>query len=75
MFNRTEFVVQMQRAGYNQQSLADAMKLCVSTLNKRMKTGNFSRDEMALLIDILAIESADRFYEIFFAQNLRDTQE
>lgn len=74
MYNQVEFEVQMKRAGYTQASLAKEMGICLSTLNNKAQNGSFKRDEIANLIKILKIDSPDRLYEIFFADNLRSLQ-
>ena len=76
MFNKTEFIVQMKRAGYTQITLAHAMGINSGTLNRKLRTGDFRRNEIALIAELLGINSARRIYEIFFTPDprLRDNQ-
>lgn len=75
MYDKTEFLVQLKRARLTQEELSKKMGIAVSTLNQKIKTGNFKRNEMAELITVLHIDSPARFYEIFFSHNLREMQD
>lgn len=75
VYSKTEFVVQLTRAKLTQAELAEKTGMNLSTLNKKIQSGNFSRSEMGDMISALQIESPERFYEIFFAPDLRVTQE
>ena len=68
MFNKLEFNAQIARKGMLKKDVAKALGIDVSTLYRKMeKDGDFSREEMATLIELLGIEDPK---EIFFADGL-----
>ena len=68
MFNKLEFNAQIARKGMLKKDVAKALGIDVSTLYRKMeKDGDFSREEMAVLIELLGIEDPK---EIFFADGL-----
>jgi hypothetical protein len=68
MFNKLEFNAQIARKGMLKKDVAKALGIDVSTLYRKMeKDGDFSREEMAILIELLGIEDPK---EIFFADGL-----
>lgn len=68
MFNKLEFNAQIARKGILKKDVAKALGIDVSTLYRKMeKDGDFSREEMAILIELLGIEDPK---EIFFADRL-----
>jgi hypothetical protein len=68
MFNKLEFNAQIARKGMLKKDVAKALGIDVSTLYRKMeKDGDFSREEMSILIELLGIEDPK---EIFFADGL-----
>jgi len=68
MFNKLEFKAQIARKGMLQKDVAKALGIDVSTLYRKVeKDGDFSREEMAILIELLGIEDPKA---IFFADEL-----
>ncbi len=68
MFNKLEFKAQIARKGMLQKDVAKALGIDVSTLYRKVeKDGDFSREEMAILIELLGIEDPKA---IFFAEEL-----
>lgn len=68
MFNKLEFKAQIARRGMLQKDVAKALGIDVSTLYRKVeKDGDFSREEMAILIELLGIEDPKA---IFFADEL-----
>lgn len=68
MFNKLEFNAQIARKGMLKKDVAKALGIDVSTLYRKMeKDGDFSREEMAILIELLGIEDPKK---IFFADGL-----
>lgn len=68
MFNKLEFNAQIARKGMLKKDIAKALGIDVSTLYRKMeKDGDFSREEMSILIELLGIEDPK---EIFFADGL-----
>lgn len=68
MFNKLEFNAQIARKGMLKKDVAKALGIDVSTLYRKMeKDGDFSREEMSILIELLGIEDPK---EIFFADEL-----
>ncbi len=68
MFNKLEFKAQIARKGMLQKDVAKALGIDVSTLYRKVeKDGDFSREEMAILIELLGIEDPKA---IFFANEL-----
>ena len=68
MFNKLEFNAQIARKGMLKKDVAKALGIDVSTLYRKMeKDGDFSREEMSTLIELLGIEDPK---EIFFADGL-----
>ena len=68
MFNKLEFNAQIARKGMLKKDVAKALGIDVSTLYRKMeKDGDFSREEMAILIELLGIEDPK---VIFFADGL-----
>ena len=68
MFNKLEFKAQIARKGMLQKDVAKALGIDVSTLYRKVeKDGDFSREEMATLIELLDIKDPKA---IFFADEL-----
>lgn len=68
MFNKLEFNAQIARKGMLRKDVAKALGIDVSTLYRKIeKDGDFSREEMATLIELLGIEDPKA---IFFADEL-----
>ena len=68
MFNKLEFNAQIARKGMLKKDVAKALGIDVSTLYRKMeKDGDFSREEMSNLIELLGKEDPK---EIFFADGL-----
>lgn len=68
MFDKTRFKAQIVLAGITSKELAEKLGINESTLYRKInKDGNFTRDEINKLIEILNIENPQ---EIFFAEKL-----
>lgn len=63
MFNKLEFNAQIARKGMLKKDVAKALGIDVSTLYRKMeKDGDFSREEMAILIELLGIEDPKEIF-------------
>ena len=72
MFDERKFKAQMVMAGVTQAQLATFLRINVSTLYRKIKNnGDFSREEISKLVDILHIDNPQ---DIFFARELTETQ-
>lgn len=68
MFDKTRFKAQIVLAGITSKELARRLDINESTLYRKINNnGNFTRDEINKLIEILGIENPQ---EIFFAEKL-----
>lgn len=68
MFDKTRFKAQIVLAGITSKELAEKLGINESTLYRKInKDGNFTRDEINKLIEILGIDNPQ---EIFFAEKL-----
>ncbi len=65
MFDREKFTEYVKLAGYTYQEIANKIGICRKTLYKKIqKDGNFKKQEMNRLCQILKIQNPE---EIFFA--------
>ena len=68
MFDKTRFKAQIVLAGITSKELARRLDINESTLYRKINNnGNFTRDEINKLIEIIGIENPQ---EIFFAEKL-----
>lgn len=73
MFSKNKFRAAIALAGITSKELAEKMGINESTLYRKINAdGNFSRQEINRIIEILGITNPQ---EIFFAQELAATQE
>ena len=68
MFNKREFEAQLARKGVKKYQVADALAMTYGNLYRKIETGNFSREEIGILIEFLDIEDP---MPIFFAKELK----
>lgn len=68
MFSEKRFKAQMVLAGLNQEEVAKALGIHPVTLYRKIRNnGDFSRDEISKLVEILKIDNPQ---DIFFASEL-----
>lgn len=73
MFSEKRFKAQMVLAGLNQEEVAKALGIHPVTLYRKIRNnGDFSRDEISKLVDILKIDNPQ---DIFLRRNLRERKE
>ena len=67
MFDANRLRAAMALRGVTGKELAEKLRIDESTFYRKMKTGNFSRDEINNIIEFLAIDDPK---PIFFAEKL-----
>ena len=73
MFDRRKLQAQMVLRGMNMEDLSSQLNLNVSTVYRKMSSGEFSRSEITEISDILKMTSED-IINVFFAPNVAPTQ-
>jgi hypothetical protein len=72
MFDKRKFQAQMVLMGINGRKLSEMLNINESTLSRKLNDdGNFSREEINKLIEILHIDNPK---DIFFADTIAETQ-
>lgn len=72
MFNRRRFQAQMVLMGISMKDLSKQLEINESTLYRKLgDDGNFSREEIGKIINILHIENP---MDIFFDEGVAETQ-
>ena len=72
MFNRRRFQAQMVLMGISMKDLSKQLEINESTLYRKLgDDGNFSREEIGKIINILHIENP---MDIFFDEGIAETQ-
>ena len=72
MFNRRKFQAQMVLMGISMKDLSKQLEINESTLYRKLgDDGNFSREEIGKIINILHIENP---MDIFFDEGVAETQ-
>jgi transcriptional regulator with XRE-family HTH domain len=72
MFDKRKFQAQMVLMGINGRKLSEMLNINESTLSRKLNDdGNFSREEINKLIEILHIDNPK---DIFFADAIAETQ-
>lgn len=72
MFSEKRFKAQMILAGVTSKELAEQLHIHPTTLYRKIQNnGDFSREEIARMVEILKIENPQ---DIFFAPELTETQ-
>lgn len=72
MFNRRKFQAQMVLMGISMKDLSKQLEINESTLYRKLgDDGNFSREEIGKIINILHIENP---MDIFFDEGIAETQ-
>ncbi|MCR5518383.1 MAG: helix-turn-helix transcriptional regulator [Lachnospiraceae bacterium] len=72
MFDKRKFQAQMVLMGINGRKLSEMLNINESTLSRKLNDdGNFSREEINKLIEILHIDNPK---DIFFAETIAETQ-
>ena len=72
MFNRRKLQAQMVLKGYTIGEVAEKLGINAATMYRKLgNNGDFSREEISKLIDILDIEDVEG---VFFAHDVADTQ-
>lgn len=73
MFNRRKLQAQMVLKGYTIGEVAEKIGINSATMYRKLNNnGDFSREEINKLIDLLEIDDIEG---IFFAHNVADTQQ
>jgi len=68
LFDKNKFKAQMVLVGINSKELAKKLGINESTLYRKVNAnGNFTREEIAMIVEILGIDNPQ---EIFFAREL-----
>ena len=73
MFDRRKLQAQMVLRGMNVEKLSSQLNLNVSTVYRKLDSGEFSRSEITEISDILEMTSED-IINVFFAPNVAPTQ-
>ena len=72
MFDKRKFQAQMVLMGINGRKLSEMLNINESTLSRKLNDdGNFNREEINKLIEILHIDNPK---DIFFADTIAETQ-